>query len=414
MSYKDIFCWELRSTTAASAIALVGALAGMVPAAQAAVQEVPAPVAGQSASADAGQGSGDANTPADEVVVTGSILRRTDAETPSPVTILSAETLEQRGVNTVAEALQRLSANGSGTVSEGWNNGNNFATGSNAVSLRGLTVQKTLTVFDGLRMAPYPLADDGHRNFVDLNSIPDAIVERIEVLRDGASSTYGADAVAGVVNVITKKQVQGVHMNASTGISHRGDGAEQRIDLTAGYGDLADQGFNIYVNGTYRKNSLIWARDRGYPFNSGDLSRICNDAGSCMAIPTRGYIFGVNANGTLGGSTTPVAPIVAPGTAAGTRTGVYQLLNSDCGAFASRPVTLPAAAAGTIYSSNLCQQDLKAVYQTVRPDTERYGVSVRATARIGRPCAATFRGASPPARTLDAISAAVSIISAER
>jgi len=383
MNYRNIIRKDLRSTTAVSAIALMGAMVAMTPAARAAGQEAPAPVAAQSTSANAAQRANDADMAAEEIVVTGSILRRTDTETPSPVTILSTQTLEQRGINTVAEALQRLGANGSGTVSEGWNNGNNFAAGSNAVSLRGLTVQKTLTVFDGLRMAPYPLADDGHRNFVDLNSIPDAIVDRIEVLRDGASSTYGADAVAGVVNVITKKQVQGVHVNASTGISHRGDGAEQRIDLTAGYGDLADRGFNLYVNGTYRKNDVIWARDRDYPFGSGDLSGICNDAGSCMAIPTRGYTFGVNANGTLGGSTTPVAPIVAPGTAAGARTGLYQLLNPDCGAFASRPVTLPATAAGAVYSPNLCQQDLKEAYQTVRPDTERYGISARATVRIG-------------------------------
>ncbi len=101
-----------------------------------------------------------------------------------------------------------------------------------------LTVQSTLTIFDGLRMAPYPLADDGHRNFVDLNTIPAAIVDRIEVLKDGASSTYGADAIAGVVNVIMKKEVTGIHLNASAGISDRGDGAEQRIDATVGYGSL--------------------------------------------------------------------------------------------------------------------------------------------------------------------------------
>jgi iron complex outermembrane receptor protein len=132
----------------------------------------------------------------EEVVVTGSILRRTDAETPSPVTVLSADTLAERGINTVSEAIQRLSANNAGTIQQGWNTGFNFAAGANAPALRGLTVQATLSVADGLRLAPYPLADDGHRNFVDLNTIPNAIVERIEVLRDGASSTYGADAIA--------------------------------------------------------------------------------------------------------------------------------------------------------------------------------------------------------------------------
>src|SRR5204862_3706783 len=117
--------------------------------------------------------------------------------------------LEDRGINTIAEAVQRMTANNAGTIQQGWNTGFNFASGANAPALRGLTVQDTLSVADGLRIAPYPLADDGQRNFVDLNTIPSAIVDRIEVLRDGASSTYGADAIAGVVNVITKKESQG-------------------------------------------------------------------------------------------------------------------------------------------------------------------------------------------------------------
>jgi len=239
----------------------------------------------------------------DVIFVTGSILSRTNTETPAPVTVLTTETLEARGINTVAEGLQRISANGSGTISEGWNNGNNFAAGANAVSLRGLTVQKTLTVFNGLRMAPYPLADDGHRNFVDLNTIPDAIVERVEVLKDGASSTYGADAVAGVVNVITFRELQGLHINASAGITKDGDGGEQRLDASYGIGDLSEDGFNVYVAGLYRKSDVIWARNRDYPWNTGYLGGICNDAGtSCMATGTRWYEFGVNPSGSLAGS----------------------------------------------------------------------------------------------------------------
>jgi len=330
----------------------------------------------------------------DVIYVTGSILGRTDTETPAPVTVISTAELEQRGVNTVAEGLQRIAANGSGTISEGWNNGNNFAAGANAVSLRGLTVQKTLTIFDGLRMAPYPLADDGHRNFVDLNTIPDAIVERVEVLKDGASSTYGADAVAGVVNLITKKEIQGVHVNASAGISQEGDGGEQRLDASYGVGDLEGDGFNIYVAGTYRKNDVIWARDRDYPWNSGYLGNICNDAGtSCMATPTRWYQFAVNPNGNLGGSTIANFPLVAPGTTAGARTAEYRLLNSDCAAFGAQPQTLPNSARSLVttgalagqytYATNLCQLDMKRAYQTLRPETERYGFAARATAKLG-------------------------------
>lgn len=317
-----------------------------------------------------------------QIVVTGSILRRTNTETASPVTVLSTEALEQRGINTVAEGLQRLSANGSGTLSEGWNNGNNFASGAQAVSLRGLTVQKTLTVFNGLRMAPYPLADDGHRNFVDLQTVIDPVIERVEVLKDGASSTYGADAVAGVVNVIQKREIKGIHLNVSGGATEHGDGGEQRIDLSAGYGDLQEQGFNVYIAGSYRKNDVIWARDRDFPFNTGNNSQICNSSGSCMAIPTRWYIFGMNHDGSLGGSTVPLAPIVAPATAGGTRTGQYQLLNSDCSAFNSFAQTPGTAASWAPYAS-VCQADTKKIYQTLRPSTEKYGFAARATVKIG-------------------------------
>jgi iron complex outermembrane receptor protein len=354
------------------------------------------------------------------ILVTGSILGRTDTETPSPVTVLSTDELEHRGVNTVAEGLQRIAANGAGTISEGWNNGNNFAAGANAVSLRGLTVQKTLTVFDGLRMAPYPIADDGHRNFVDLSTLPDLIVDRIEVLKDGASSTYGADAVAGVVNVITKKEIQGIHANISGGLSEAGDGGEFRADVSAGYGDLEEKGFNVYIAGTYRKNDVIWARDRGYPFNTGNLSGIC-EAGApatgittqCMAIPSRWYTFGVNRDGSRGGTTFSDFPLVAPATAGASRRGEYQLLNPDCAAFGAIPQTLPDSArtlattgilAGTYtYPTNICQKDYKQAYATLRPETERYGVAARATVKLGDRAEAYFQGDYMHVRTYSQI-----------
>lgn len=317
------------------------------------------------------------------IVVTGTILTRTDTATVSPVTTLNFDTMENRGVNTAADALQRISANGSGTLPEGWNNGNNFAAGANAASLRGLTVQKTLTVFDGLRMAPYPLADDGHRNFVDLNTIPDSIIDRIEVLRDGASSTYGADAVAGVINVITKKEIQGLHANLSWGERDNGDGAEYRADGSWGYGDLKSQGFNVYIAGTYRKNEAIWARNLEYPFNTGYLGDICDGANHCMATGSRWYQFAVNPDGTLGGSTIGNAPIVAPGTVAGGRTGVYRLLNSNCGEFGMTAQTLPANASTAPYAAAQCQMDMRKAYATARPSSERYGVSARATVEVG-------------------------------
>jgi iron complex outermembrane receptor protein len=336
-----------------------------------------------------------------EIIVTGTLIpRRTSSETPSPVTVISSESMDQRGITTAGEALQRLSANGAASIGEGWNNGNNFAAGAIAASLRGLTVQKTLTIFDGLRMAPYPLADDGHRNFVDLSTIPDNVIDRIEVLKDGASSTYGADAVAGVINIITKKEIKGIHANGSYGISSRGDGRERRVDLSAGYGDLSEQGFNVYVAGTYRKNDVIWARDRGFPWNTGIYSRICNDDGSsCIANGTRWAIFAPNANGTLGGSTVPLAPMVAPSNpTTGAQLATYQLLNPDCGAFDSYPVALTptqqtTTTAGFLqFPSTVCGADLKEQYGTIRPSTKRYGLTARATVNVGDKAQAYIEG----------------------
>lgn len=316
------------------------------------------------------------------IIVTGSILRRTDTETPSPVTVLTAQTLEERGLNTVAEAMQRLTANNAGTIQQGWNTGFNFASGANAPALRGLTVQSTLSIADGMRLAPYPLADDGQRNFVDLNTIPSAIVERVEVLRDGASSTYGADAIAGVINIITKKEVQGLHVGGSIGISGRGDAGEQRIDVTYGYGDLDEQGFNFYVSGEYQKQDALWARDRGYPHNSANLTGICNDAGtSCMS---NGNWNGVTPESGLfnGLISIPGVTLVRPVSATGTSgSGRFSMLNAAAGCREWAPVTITAAQSGTS-PLDTCEVDFHKAYYMLQPEIERKGVSARLTANI--------------------------------
>ena len=117
---------------------------------------------------------------------------------------ITAENLDVRGINTVQAGIQALSSNNGPALTNSFTANGAFASGASSVSLRGLSTNSTLVLFDGLRAAYYPLSDDGTRNFVDLNTIPDDIVDRVEVLRDGASSSYGADAIAGVVNIITR------------------------------------------------------------------------------------------------------------------------------------------------------------------------------------------------------------------
>ncbi len=154
----------------------------------------------------------------------------------------SADDLTKCGQNTVADFLQTLSANNAGTIGSNWSALGGFSTGASAVSLRGFNDAFTLTIFNGLRMATYPLPDDGYRGIVDLNTIPESIVDHVDVLEDGASATYGSDAIAGVVNVIIKKEIQGLHVNMSGAISQLGDAGEQRFDATYGIGKLSRDG----------------------------------------------------------------------------------------------------------------------------------------------------------------------------
>ncbi|MEO8061782.1 MAG: TonB-dependent receptor [Pseudomonadota bacterium] len=329
--------------------------------------------------------------PLEEVIVTGSILRRTDAETPSPVTVISAQSLEERGINTVSEALQRLSANNAGTIQQGWNTGFNFASGANAPALRGLTVQATLSVADGLRLAPYPLADDGQRNFVDLNTIPNAIVERIEVLRDGASSTYGADAIAGVINVITKKEIQGFHIGGSKGISEQGGGDENRIDLTWGHGDLESEGYNFYISGEYQKQDPLWARDRDAPFNTTDWTNQCGTApdGSATCMHNLNW-NGVTAedgnfNGLISIPGVALVRRIDNPTTSSTQTGSpylrYDYLNpaAGCRGFATADATGLSGTSPT----TICEIDLQNKYIMLQPEIKRTGLSMRFTTNIG-------------------------------
>ena len=315
-----------------------------------------------------------------DIVVTGSILR-TEGATPSPVTTLTSENLDQRGINTTQDAIQRLSSNNGAALTNSFSANGAFAAGASAISLRGLSTNSTLVLFDGLRAAYYPLADDATRNFVDLNTIPDDIVDRIEVVRDGASSTYGADAIAGVVNVITKRSFNGVSGRAEAGISQDGNAPNQRLTLTAGFGDLDERGFNAYVSGFYYRLGEVANRDLPYPFNSSDETGIGGPDNT------------VNA-GNFGATSAGPNLYVRP-TTAGTNTAApgtrYQLLNNAC--INGVPVASTAAqlAANAVAPSLICRTDGVNQFGTVSPRIERFGGSARFTASVGDASEAYFQ-----------------------
>src|SRR5579872_6328090 len=137
----------------------------------------------------AAQQASDSSEPSlQEVVVTGSLIRRTDSETPSPVQILTDQDLKNSGYTQVADVLRNLAANGQGTLNQGFTEA--FAAGASGIALRGLTVGDTLTLIDGERMVAFPLSDDGERSFVDVTAIPYNAVDTVEILKDGASAVY--------------------------------------------------------------------------------------------------------------------------------------------------------------------------------------------------------------------------------
>lgn len=318
--------------------------------------------AAPAAQPDAGQGTA--------IVVTGTLFRDSNASSISPVTVLSAATLQRANITTAQDAIRSVSADSAGSISTGFRNG--FSAGGAAVSLRGLGVSSTVVLIDGLRSANFPLNDDGHNAYVDLNSIPFSTIDRIEVLKDGASSTYGADAIGGVVNLISKKNVQGVSGSVQGGTTGHGDGSHYRATLTAGVGDYREKGWNFYVNGEYTYDGFITNHSRGYPFNTLDLrpsglkDQNLNDESlvtpNPQAVVTR--VRQTDLNNPLAGQVG--APL----------SNQYQLLNPNGCPFGTFTVT-SGAAQGTGCAHNLPDE-----YSIIQPKQQRYSTTARLTVRL--------------------------------
>lgn len=217
-------------------------------------------IAGPAARAQDQASSNPAPPQLQTVVVTGTLIKRSDFDTPSPIQVISADDLKNSGFTSVSDVLRGLSANGQGTLTQ--SNPFSFAGGGAGVALRGLTVGATLTLIDGERMVAYPLTDDGQRSFVDVSAIPFSVVDRVEVLKDGASAEYGSDAIAGVVNVILKKTFTGFEANAEGGETGKHDGATEHLNAIAGIGDLESDGYNAFLSIEWRHQDEIYLDNR--------------------------------------------------------------------------------------------------------------------------------------------------------
>lgn len=206
----------------------------------------------------------------ERVEVTGTNLKRTDTETASPVQVLKADEIMRSGVSSITELLQLLPAVTSGGQSD-LTSGNGFAAGTATASLRGLGSSSTLTLINGRRLAATATADpnSGQSTLYNLNNIPVSAIERVEVLKDGASAVYGSDAIAGVVNFILKKEYKGLEASLrASGVfgTFKSSGAS----LFGGFGDLDTQNFNVMygVDLTQRDDVPIGAATRGFDYGA--------------------------------------------------------------------------------------------------------------------------------------------------
>jgi iron complex outermembrane recepter protein len=246
-----------------------------------------------------------------EVVITGSLIKRTDSETPSPVQVISEADLKNSGFTNVSDVLHNLASNGQGTLSQGF--GQAFASGGSGIALRGLTVGNTLTLIDSERMVAYPLSDDGERSFVDVTAIPFNAIETVEVLKDGASALYGADAIAGVVNVKLKQTYTGAEFTAEYGETQYHDGVTWHGAGIIGFGDLANDGYNIYMTLDWHRQELIWGTSRSGEWTNLDWSSFPGGQNTTPgAIGANGLAFEDSATGYLLNPTTPNAAGVYP------------------------------------------------------------------------------------------------------
>nr|WP_098106699.1 TonB-dependent receptor [Novosphingobium sp. PC22D] len=220
--------------------------------------------------------AGEAEMPADVIVVTGSRISNPNLELAAPVNVTTADTIDLQQ-NNVAEEVLREIPGIVPSIGSAVNNGNG---GASYVNLRGLGSTRNIVLLDGERIVP---ADIVGR--VDLNNIPVALVERVDVLTGGASATYGADAITGVVNFIINDDFEGLELNSGYQITEQGDGSTFRVDLTTGASFDDGRGSAILGIG-YQESDPVYQGDRDFSlFNIGSFTG--SGSGSSTAVPTR-------------------------------------------------------------------------------------------------------------------------------
>ncbi len=207
----------------------------------------------------------------EKIRVTGSRILRAEFSSPTPMTVLDKVDIETTGLDNVSDILNEIPQVTTDVTASNSHAGTERA-GVNTVALRGLGSDRTLTLVDGKRV----VSNRTGRQQVDINSLPAGFVERIEVITGGASAVYGSDAIAGVVNIITKSDFEGLEFRARSGISSRSDRKTQNLRLTAGGAFDNDRG-NVIFSMEYDDREALYARDRDFSATNLEFNPITEE-----------------------------------------------------------------------------------------------------------------------------------------
>jgi len=236
------------------------------------------------------------------VVITGSNIKRTDYEGPQTVIVLDRKKIDQSGAQTVTDLIQRLPQNAAG-LTDSFQTGFSFSPGGAGASLRGLGLSSTLVLLNGRRIAPFPFSAGGTESFADLNSLPLDAVERVEILKEGASAVYGSDAIAGVINIILKKNYTGGQTDSYYGNTTNQDAGVTRQSFASG---LDNGKLRLFVTGNYYHRNPLASVDRDYSasadkrnFSGLDLRSSRGNPGTIFAS-TGVFAVPAGSNGRLG------------------------------------------------------------------------------------------------------------------
>ena len=237
----------------------------------------------------------DATQDLQRVTVTGSNIKRIDAETALPVQVITRAEIQRTGASNVEQLLQTItSTSSSGGLTAASASGATTG-GISAFSIHGLGSLRTLVLVNGRRVSPYGLGFSNDSVSVDVNSIPLAAIERVEVLQDGASAIYGSDAIAGVINFILRKDFKGVELTGEYGNTTRGGADLSRGSATVGFGDLATDKYNIMLVASLQREGSLFGKDRSFANSSFNVEH--------MQDSTSGNTFPANiaaADGSFG------------------------------------------------------------------------------------------------------------------